>query len=194
MVRSDGGTGAGQERGVEDLYCNNCGHRNPEGANFCSSCGAVLEGPGDDVTITFFPTEPTDPTQPTAEPAAEAERPLEPLQLQVGTAALVVRRGPAAGSRYLLDEPVTSLGRHPDSTIFLDDVTVSRRHAEVVRSEDGYEVRDQGFTDEFIRTWEFYLAFCEAGFRTRALGDLQMVISRPYNGTLPQWPEERLAL
>ena len=56
------------------------------------------------------------------------------------------------------------------------------------------EVRDLGFTDEFIRTWEFYLAFCEAGFRTRALGDLQMVISRPYNGALPQWPEERLAL
>jgi cyclopropane-fatty-acyl-phospholipid synthase len=56
------------------------------------------------------------------------------------------------------------------------------------------EVRDLGFTDEFIRTWEFYLAFCEAGFRTRALGDLQVVISRPYNGALPQWPEERLAI
>jgi len=56
------------------------------------------------------------------------------------------------------------------------------------------EVRDLRFTDEFIRTWEFYLAFCEAGFRTRALGDLQMVISRPYNGALPRWPEERLAL
>ena len=56
------------------------------------------------------------------------------------------------------------------------------------------EVRERGFTDEFIRTWEFYLAFCEAGFRTRALGDLQMVISRPYNGTLPRWPEERLSL
>ena len=56
------------------------------------------------------------------------------------------------------------------------------------------EVRDLGFTDEFIRTWEFYLAFCEAGFRTRALGDLQMVISRAYNGALPQWPEERLSL
>ena len=56
------------------------------------------------------------------------------------------------------------------------------------------EVRALGFTEEFIRTWEFYLAFCEAGFRTRALGDLQMVISRPYNGTLPRWPEERLSL
>ena len=55
-------------------------------------------------------------------------------------------------------------------------------------------VRALGFTEEFIRTWEFYLAFCEAGFRTRALGDLQMVISRAYNGALPRFPEERLSL
>ena len=55
-------------------------------------------------------------------------------------------------------------------------------------------VRELGFTDEFIRTWEFYLGFCEAGFRTRALGDLQMVISRPYNAALPTTPESRLSL
>jgi cyclopropane-fatty-acyl-phospholipid synthase len=55
-------------------------------------------------------------------------------------------------------------------------------------------VRELGFTDEFIRTWEFYLGFCEAGFRTRALGDLQMVISRPYNEALPTTPEPRLSL
>lgn len=55
-------------------------------------------------------------------------------------------------------------------------------------------VRDLGFTDEFIRTWEFYLGFCEAGFRTRALGDLQMVISRAYNDALPTTPEPRLSL
>ena len=132
---------------VEELYCNNCGHKNPEGANFCSSCGAVLEGPGEDVTITFFPTEPTDPTEPSTEAAdgtTEAGDALEPLHLQVGSAALVARRGPAAGSRYLLDDEVTTLGRHPDSVIFLDDVTVSRRHAEVIRTGEGYEVRDLG--------------------------------------------------
>ena len=129
---------------MEDLYCNNCGHRNPDGANFCSSCGAVLEGPGDEVTITFFPTEPTDPTEAAVVAPSEADGPLEPVQLQVGSAALVVRRGPAAGSRYLLDEPLTTLGRHPDSSIFLDDVTVSRRHAEVARTDDGYVVRDLG--------------------------------------------------
>ena len=50
--------------------------------------------------------------------------------LPVGSALLVVKRGPNAGSRFLLDQPTTSAGRHPDSDIFLDDVTVSRRHAE----------------------------------------------------------------
>ena len=50
--------------------------------------------------------------------------------LPSGSALLVVKRGPNAGSRFLLDQPTTSAGRHPDSDIFLDDVTVSRRHAE----------------------------------------------------------------
>lgn len=129
---------------VDDLYCNNCGHRNPAGSNFCSSCGAVLEGPGEDVTITFFPTEPTDPTEPAPEAAADAVTGEESLQLGVGTAVLLVRRGRVAGSRFLLEEPVTTLGRHPDSAIFLDDVTVSRRHAEITRTDAGFVVRDLG--------------------------------------------------
>ena len=54
------------------------------------------------------------------------------------------------------------------------------------------EVLALGFDETFVRTWEFYLAFCEAGFRTRALGDLQMVLSRAYNGALPRYPEERV--
>jgi pSer/pThr/pTyr-binding forkhead associated (FHA) protein len=55
----------------------------------------------------------------------------------------VVRRGPNAGSRYVLDAAATALGRHPDSDIFLDDITVSRRHAVVRRlAGDGYEVND----------------------------------------------------
>jgi pSer/pThr/pTyr-binding forkhead associated (FHA) protein len=57
---------------------------------------------------------------------------------------LVVRRGPNAGSRFVLDRDVTALGRHPDSDIFLDDITVSRRHATVRRTDDGYEVSDAG--------------------------------------------------
>lgn len=64
-------------------------------------------------------------------------------QLPEGFGMLVVRRGPNAGSTFVL-EGDTSLGRHPDSDIFLDDVTVSRRHAIVRRTPDGYHVSDAG--------------------------------------------------
>jgi pSer/pThr/pTyr-binding forkhead associated (FHA) protein len=64
--------------------------------------------------------------------------------LPAGTGLLVVLRGPNAGSRFLLDDDFTSTGRHPDSDIFLDDVTVSRRHAEFYRQGDTFTVRDVG--------------------------------------------------
>ena len=64
--------------------------------------------------------------------------------LSSGSALLVVKRGPNAGSRFLLDRTTTSAGRHPDSDIFLDDVTVSRRHAEFRRTSEGFEVADIG--------------------------------------------------
>ena len=65
-------------------------------------------------------------------------------KLPTGSALLVVKRGPNAGSRFLLDQPVTSAGRHPGSDIFLDDVTVSRRHAEFRREDDEFKVVDVG--------------------------------------------------
>lgn len=64
--------------------------------------------------------------------------------LPPGTALLLVRRGPNAGARFLLDLDVTTSGRHPDSDIFLDDVTVSRRHAEFHRDGSTFTVRDVG--------------------------------------------------
>ena len=64
--------------------------------------------------------------------------------LPVGSALLVVKRGPNAGSRFLLDQPTTSAGRHPDSDIFLDDVTVSRRHAEFRLEGGEFQVVDVG--------------------------------------------------
>jgi len=64
--------------------------------------------------------------------------------LPPNTALLVVRRGPNAGSRFLLDSDVTQVGRRPDSDIFLDDVTVSRRHAEFYRRGSRFAVRDVG--------------------------------------------------
>jgi pSer/pThr/pTyr-binding forkhead associated (FHA) protein len=77
-----------------------------------------------------------------AEPASEETGQLEGLP--PGSALLVVKRGPNAGSRFLLDADVTTAGRHPESDIFLDDVTVSRRHAEFVREGEGFVVRDVG--------------------------------------------------
>ena len=64
--------------------------------------------------------------------------------LPSGNALLIVRSGPSQGARFLLDADVTTAGRHPDSDIFLDDVTVSRRHAEFRRTGTEFEVRDLG--------------------------------------------------
>jgi pSer/pThr/pTyr-binding forkhead associated (FHA) protein len=55
-----------------------------------------------------------------------------------------VRHGPDAGSTYRLDQPATAIGRHPDSEIFLDDITVSRRHVVVDKKDDGFVLRDVG--------------------------------------------------
>jgi hypothetical protein len=123
---------------VDGVFCNKCGHRNPAGSNFCSSCGAVLEhASGEDTTITFLPGEGTSEA-----PEEDVSVSLE--EVPEGMGMLVVKRGPNAGSRYLLDNEVTQAGRHPDSDIFLDDITVSRRHAEFVRQGTGYVVRDVG--------------------------------------------------
>lgn len=64
--------------------------------------------------------------------------------LPSGSALLVVRRGPNTGARFLLDSDVTTVGRHPNAAIFLDDVTVSRRHAEFTRNGTVFQVRDLG--------------------------------------------------
>jgi pSer/pThr/pTyr-binding forkhead associated (FHA) protein len=118
------------------MYCNQCGHRNPEGSNFCSSCGAVLDRP-EHTTITLVPVE-------SAGEVGDDEMVFNVADLPDNVAALVVKRGPNAGSQYLLSGPLTTIGRHPDSDIFLDDVTVSRRHAEVRREDDNYRVSDVG--------------------------------------------------
>jgi pSer/pThr/pTyr-binding forkhead associated (FHA) protein len=65
-------------------------------------------------------------------------------ELPSGSALLVVKRGPNAGSRFVLDQPVTSVGRHPNSDIFCDDIAVSRRHAEFRRQKGEFQVVDVG--------------------------------------------------
>ncbi|PXA68808.1 FHA domain-containing protein [Cryobacterium arcticum] len=64
--------------------------------------------------------------------------------LPSGSALLVVRRGPNSGARFLLDADLTTVGRHPEADIFLDDVTVSRRHAEFLRNGRTFQVKDLG--------------------------------------------------
>jgi pSer/pThr/pTyr-binding forkhead associated (FHA) protein len=77
--------------------------------------------------------------------APPADRPVSGIDaLPAGSALLVVKRGPNAGSRFLLDRATTSAGRHPESDIFLDDVTVSRRHAEFRRDVGEFVVVDVG--------------------------------------------------
>jgi pSer/pThr/pTyr-binding forkhead associated (FHA) protein len=139
-------------------FCTECGNQNPDGARFCSQCGhrLVAEKPaGADsgnpagqesaaestATITFgAPVKPDSPEERSLnESDAAAVDALPP-----GSALLIVQRGPSAGSRFLLDTEVVSAGRHPESEIFLDDVTVSRRHAEFRRGPDGYRVADVG--------------------------------------------------
>jgi pSer/pThr/pTyr-binding forkhead associated (FHA) protein len=77
-------------------------------------------------------------------PVAPEPQPTGVDSLRSGEALLVVKRGPNAGSRFLLDVDTTSAGRHPDSDIFLDDVTVSRRHAEFRREGGEFVVIDVG--------------------------------------------------
>ena len=91
----------------------------------------------ENTTITFHPVSPVDPVD------EEVTLTLDEMPADVGM--LVVRRGPKAGSRFALDKEVVTAGRHPDSDIFLDDITVSRRHAEIRRTADGgYEACDTG--------------------------------------------------
>lgn len=132
------------------VFCTQCGQQNADDARFCARCGAALsrpgspvapERPGDTSTISLsgmdvFGAESVEEPAPQLDAAIEA--------LPPGSAMLVVLRGPNAGSRFLLDTDVTTIGRHPESDIFLDDVTVSRRHAEFHRSGTVFLVRDVG--------------------------------------------------
>lgn len=132
---------------MQSVHCSQCGRPNPEGARFCAHCGSPLpraaggERPGESTsTISLGNWESTE-TEAADEPAADATA---TEALPAGTALLVVRRGPNAGSRFLLDSELTTAGRHPESDIFLDDVTVSRRHAEFYRHGERFTVRDVG--------------------------------------------------
>jgi len=142
-------------------FCNRCGHDNPDGSNFCGQCGSALSVPaaqpsGSGATAVGSPAEraerppsgDTTRTMPAVVDGGDPEGDLSPDEeaavgaLPSGSALLIVQRGPNAGSRYLLNTEASTVGRHPDSDIFLDDISVSRRHATFLRTSRGTVVRD----------------------------------------------------
>jgi hypothetical protein len=116
------------------VRCRRCGHENEGGANFCSSCGEPLGEEDTTVSLELI------------ENRRELEQELGHVldQLPEGLGMLVVRRGPNAGSTFVIEAETTTVGRHPESNIFLDDVTVSRHHAVIQRADDRYDLRDLG--------------------------------------------------
>jgi len=134
--------------------CSRCGHTNAEASRFCSNCGAPLRaGVGREglsettstISISGLEAYEAEATGQTPMPSLSPEAQAAVEALPVGSALLVVRRGPNSGSRFLLDDELTTAGRHPQSDIFLDDVTVSRRHVEFRRGPDGgFTVSDVG--------------------------------------------------
>ena len=134
-------------------FCTACGKQNPDDARFCAQCGTKLAA-GDDTGATSVGASPVESTATITfgvpDQRESSDRQLSPVDaaavdaLPEGHALLVVQRGPSAGSRFLLDTDVVGAGRHPDSEIFLDDVTVSRRHADFNREGSTYTVSDAG--------------------------------------------------
>jgi len=118
---------------VSHVYCPECGFQNLESANYCSRCGALLV-----VEETDNPTE-TISLEELEEEGGELE------DLGIEGPALVVRSGGGrAGEQFPLERTQTTIGRTPDCDIFLDDVTVSRRHAIVARGATGFTIEDLG--------------------------------------------------
>ena len=117
------------------LHCPECGFVNPEGASYCSRCGAYLrQGESDDATTTTYRVGET----------GELE-PIEVEDVVAKGAALIIRSGGGrTGESFALEDERVSIGRRPDSQIFLDDVTVSRDHAILVRRGGDYYLDDCG--------------------------------------------------
>jgi len=105
--------------------------------NFCSSCGASMSTTAPDTSVGVAPVD--EPGE-TAEGAGTLGR----IELPRGVGLLVARPGVDEGARFPLEQPETRVGRHPDSDVFLDDITVSRTHAVFVTEGQVTTVRDAG--------------------------------------------------
>jgi len=120
---------------VSHIYCQECGFQNPESANYCAKCGALLEKetPSDETTLAIEP----------GEDGEEAEDIFEDLGIK-GPALVVRSGGGRAGETFHLENDRTLVGRSPDCDIFLDDVTVSRKHAVLTHQGNSWMIEDQG--------------------------------------------------
>ena len=120
---------------MRHVYCPECGFQKPEAANYCSRCGALLvkDEPGSETTMSYTPEE------------AEEGGLVSLEDLGAEGPALVVRSGGGrAGEHFVPQGERTTIGRSPDCDIFLDDVTVSRKHAVLVHKDDAFLIEDQG--------------------------------------------------
>jgi pSer/pThr/pTyr-binding forkhead associated (FHA) protein len=118
---------------VSHVYCSECGFQSPAAANYCARCGALLvHDEGGETTMSLTPDDVNDDDG-------------EALEVTVEGTALVVRAGGGiAGQTFTPAGPRTLIGRAPDCDVFLDDVTVSRRHAELLHEGDRFTIRDLG--------------------------------------------------
>ena len=119
------------------LHCPECGFVNPEGANYCQKCGAYLtrsEGEDDPTTMTYKVDE-TGDYQPVD---------IDEVVEEAGAALVIRSGGGRSGESFTIDGDRTGIGRSPDAEVFLDDVTVSRNHALIVRRKDGLYIDDLG--------------------------------------------------
>ena len=120
------------------IHCPECGFVNAEGANYCQKCGAYLSRPeGTD-------EEPTTMTYRVDETGEMHPVDIDEVVEQAGAALVIRSGGGRAGESFPVDEDRMSIGRSPDAAIFLDDVTVSRNHALVVKRKDGLFIDDLG--------------------------------------------------
>ena len=119
------------------LHCPECGFVNPEGANYCQKCGAYLarqEGEEEPTTMTYKVDE-TGEYQPVD---------IDEVVEEAGAALVIRSGGGRSGESFTVEGDRVGIGRSPDAEVFLDDVTVSRNHALIVRRKDGLYIDDLG--------------------------------------------------
>lgn len=136
--------------GMWKVYCTHCGHGNLSEDTRCARCGTPLCVSAGWHQAGVLPLDVSTASLTAADALAghDERLPGDTGELSVvlapDTGLLVITRGPDAGNRLLLDADVVTVGRHPDSGIVLEDVTVSRRHAEILRRRGAFMLRDVG--------------------------------------------------